>query len=119
MRTLVLSLVAAFAVGGIALAAPDPASLPGVSPSSPPTPGAIVHVKNFAFGSDSVTILAGQSVRFLEDDDSPHTITATDKSFDSGNLNKGDKWERTFTTAGTYTYFCAYHPYMKGTVIVK
>jgi plastocyanin len=119
MRTLVLSLVAAIAVGGIALAAPDPASSPGAVPSSPPTPGAIVHMKNFAFGPASVTILAGQSVRFLEDDDSPHTITATDMSFDSGNLNKGGNWERTFTTAGTYTYYCAYHPYMKGTVIVK
>jgi plastocyanin len=118
MRTLVLSLVAAFAVGGIALAAPDPTPS-GASPSSPPTPAAVVHMKNFAFGPDSVTILAGQSVRFLEDDDTPHTVTATDKSFDSGNLNKGDKWERTFTTAGTYAYFCAYHPYMKGTVIVK
>jgi len=110
MRTLVLSLVAAFALGGIALGAPDPA---------PPAPGAIVHMKNFVFGPDPVTILAGQSVRFLEDDDTPHTITATDKSFDSGNLDKGAKWEHVFTTAGTYTYFCAYHPYMKGTVIVK
>ncbi|MDB5095285.1 MAG: copper-binding protein [Candidatus Eremiobacteraeota bacterium] len=119
MRTLVLSLVAAFAVGGIALAAPDPTPSPGASPPSPATPGAIVHMKNFAFGPDSVTLLAGQSVRFIEDDDSPHTVTATDRSFDSGNLNKGDKWDRTFPVAGTYTYICAYHPYMKGTIIVK
>ncbi len=116
MRTLVLSLVAVFAVGGIALAAPDPATSPG---ASPPTPAAVVHMKNFAFGPDSVTILAGQSVRFVEDDDTPHTVTATDKSFDSGNLSQGAKWEHAFTAAGTYTYFCAYHPYMKGTVIVK
>ncbi|MDB5040160.1 MAG: hypothetical protein JWN27_886 [Candidatus Eremiobacteraeota bacterium] len=119
MRTLVLSLVAAFAVGGIALAAPDPTSSPEAVPPRPPTTGAVVHVKNFAFGPANVTILAGQTVQFIEDDDLPHTVTAADKSYDSGNLNKGDKWEHTYATAGTYAYFCAFHPYMKGTVVVK
>jgi plastocyanin len=119
MRTLVLSLVAALAVGGIALAAPDPTSSPEAVPPRPPTTGAVVHVKNFAFGPANVTILAGQTVQFIDDDDTPHTVTAGDKSFDSGTLNKGGKWERTFPTAGTYTYVCAFHPYMKGTVVVK
>jgi len=48
-----------------------------------------------------------------------HTVTATDKSFNSGNINAGDSFKWTFTTPGTYTYYCVYHAWMKGTVIVK
>jgi plastocyanin len=119
MRTFVLSLVAAFALGGVALAQSSPAPSPAASPVPNASPAATVHIKNFAFSSDTVTITAGQSVRFVEDDETPHTVTADDKSFDSGNLNKGAKWDHVFTTAGTYTYLCAYHPYMKGKIVVK
>ncbi|HEV3088303.1 MAG TPA: cupredoxin family copper-binding protein [Candidatus Elarobacter sp.] len=126
MRTLVLSLLAALAVGGIALAqspapstAPAPASSPGPTTSAVAKPVVVVHIKNFAFVPDTVNIDAGQTVRWVEDDDTPHTVTASDKSFDSGNLNKKDAWTYAFSKPGTYAYICAYHPYMKGKVVVK
>ena len=115
MRRLVLSLGLVLALGGAALAqssSPDPAASPTPAP-------AVVHLKNFAFVPETVTIRPGQSVRFVQDDDTPHTVTAVDKSFDSGNLNQKDTWRHTFATEGTYKFICAYHPYMKGTVIVK
>jgi len=59
------------------------------------------------------------TVEWKNNDDTPHTVTAVDKSFDSGNLNAGDVFTHTFTTPGTYQYSCSYHPWMKGTVIVK
>jgi len=40
-------------------------------------------------------------------------------SFDSGNMNAGAKFSYTFTVAGTYTYYCQYHSWMQGTVIVE
>jgi plastocyanin len=118
MRNFALVLVAALSLGAIASAQ---SSAPGAAPApdAVSTPGAIVHIKNFAFNPSNANILVGQSVKFVEDDDTPHTVTAVDKSFDSGNLDKGSTWTYTFATAGTYAYFCAYHPYMKGTVTVK
>ena len=120
MRTLVLSLVAALALGGVAIAqspAPSPASAPSAAASAMPV--VVVHIKNFAYVPDTVNVQPGQTVRWVEDDDTPHTVTASDKSFDSGNLNKKDAWTYAFNKPGTYAYICAYHPYMKGKVVVK
>ncbi|HEY0382413.1 MAG TPA: cupredoxin family copper-binding protein [Candidatus Elarobacter sp.] len=102
-------------------AAPAPGSTVAPAPAFSPAPSAltVVHIKDFAFVPDTVTIKRGQTVRFIEDDDTPHTVTATDHAFDSGNLGKKDQWSFTFGKDGTYTYICAYHPSMKGTVIVK
>ena len=124
MRRLVLSLAVALALGGgVALAQYGDPSPPTPTPAMTPAPAAspisIVHVKNFAFAPASVTINAGQTVRFVQDDDVAHTVTAADKSFDSGNLDKGQSWTHTFAKAGTYAYVCAYHAMMKGTVIVR
>ncbi|HWT06905.1 MAG TPA: cupredoxin family copper-binding protein [Xanthomonadales bacterium] len=124
MRRLVLSFVVALALGGgVALAQyPDPstpAPATTAAPAPAPSPVSTIHIKNFAYVPDTVTIHPGATVRFVEDDETPHTVTATDHSYDSGNLNQKDRWSHTFAKEGTYTYFCAYHPYMKGTVVVK
>ncbi|BDE08058.1 hypothetical protein WPS_33340 [Vulcanimicrobium alpinum] len=118
MRTLLMTLAAALALGGAALAqspAPDPSAAAKPSPS----PTTVVHIKNFAFAPETVTIAAGGSVKFVEDDDTPHTVTATDNSYDSGNLDKGQSFTHAYEKPGTYAYLCAYHPYMKGTIVVK
>lgn len=48
-----------------------------------------------------------------------HTVTAADrKSFDSKDIQPKQKFSFTFKKAGTFAYFCNYHPWMKGTVIV-
>jgi plastocyanin len=126
MRRLVLSFAVAIALGGgVALAqypdvpTPTPAPATAATPAPAASPVSTIHIKNFAFAPDTVTIHPGSTVRFVEDDETPHTVTATDHSFDSGNLNQKDSWKHTFAKEGTYTYFCAYHTYMKGTVVVK
>ena len=50
--------------------------------------------------------------------DAPHTVTASDGSFDSEMIAAGGSWARTFETAGTFTYVCAFHPQMEGVVEV-
>ncbi len=137
MRTLVLTLAAAFALSAAAAAQtygpspePSPAATAAASASPAPSTGdavppgvtavrPIVHIKDFAFVPATITVMAGQSMLFVQDDQTPHTVTATDKSFDSGNLDEHATWAHAFTKPGTYTYVCAYHPNMKGTVIVK
>jgi len=48
-----------------------------------------------------------------------HTVTANNKAFDSKNMNAGDTFKWTFSTPGTYSYYCIYHAWMTGTVTVK
>jgi plastocyanin len=92
-------------------------SLPtGVAAAPAP---ATVHIHNFAFVPASVTIPVGGSVRFVNDDEEPHTATAFDQSFDSKGLDTNDSYQHTFTRAGTVAYFCTMHPMMRGTIVVK
>ncbi len=88
------------------------------TPSPAPSPAAVVHVKDFAYHAVRVTVHVGDTVKFINDDGDAHTVTASDKTFDSGGLDTGESWSRTFTKPGTYAYFCALHPYMKGMVVV-
>jgi plastocyanin len=66
-----------------------------------------------------VVLGVNNTVAWTNDDSAPHTVTADDGSFSSGNLNPGDSYTYTFTTPGTYAYHCNYHSWMKGTIIVK
>lgn len=51
-------------------------------------------------------------------DATTHTVTDNNKAFDSGNIASGATYKYTFTTAGTYQYYCTIHPFMKGTIVV-
>ena len=72
-----------------------------------------------AFSPATVTIAAGGSVTFRNDDDRAHTVTAKDGAFNSGTIAEGGSWKRTFKQAGTFSYLCAIHPEMTGKVVVK
>jgi len=77
-----------------------------------------VEIENFAFRPDVIFIPAGTEVRWTNRDDVSHTVTSDDGLFDSGTLLRGDRFEYRFDVPGTYTYFCAIHPSMRGTVVV-
>jgi plastocyanin len=95
------------------------ALLLGLPLAAPAAPAPVtVHIVNFKFSPAVVTIPAGMTVAFVNDDQEPHTATATDKSFDSEGLDLHQSWKHTFEKAGTYAYFCEMHPYMKGKIVV-
>jgi plastocyanin len=83
-----------------------------------------VSIQNFAFGPTPVTVNAGDTVTWTQHDTyAVHTVTADATSvekFDSGNLSTdtGVSFSHTFNTPGTFTYHCAIHPSMTGTVVV-
>jgi len=90
------------------------------SASSPPAkPAAIVHLKDFKFVPATVHVKPGDTVEWINDDDDAHTVDSTEKLFDSGGLDTHDKYLHAFAKTGSFTYICALHPYMKGTVIVQ
>ncbi len=74
------------------------------------------------FSPDVITVIIGKNntVTWVNQDGTTHTVTATDNSFNSGDIKAGSSWSYQFSIAGTYTYYCLYHSaWMKGTVIVK
>jgi amicyanin len=64
-------------------------------------------------------VTVGTTIEWTNNDPMPHTVTATDKSFDSGLIDPGKTYRHTFTKAGTFNFFCQPHPFMKGTVVVR
>ena len=78
----------------------------------------------FAFSPATITIKVGTTVTWTNNTSAPHTVTSDDgTSFDSGINNpisaSGGTYSFTFTKAGTFTYHCSIHPFMKATVIVQ
>jgi plastocyanin len=64
-------------------------------------------------------VVAGRTVTWVNLDTTAHTVTSNvSGQFDSGYITTGQTWSWTFTTAGTYHYYCAIHPSMTGTIIV-
>ena len=51
--------------------------------------------------------------------DIPHTVASSSKLFKSKALDTGDNFSFTFTTPGTYEYFCSLHPHMAGAIVVE
>jgi plastocyanin len=48
-----------------------------------------------------------------------HTVTAEDRSFDTGEIDSGQTGSLTFSRPGTYRYHCTPHPFMKGEIVVR
>lgn len=78
-----------------------------------------VSIDNFTFNPEHVTVKAGSTVTWTNRDDIPHTVVATGHAFRSKALDTDDSYSFTFTTPGTYEYFCSLHPHMVGTVVVE
>jgi plastocyanin len=78
-----------------------------------------VGIADFAFAPDAVTVDVGDTVTWTNQDGVPHTATADGGAFDTGSLGQGQSGEATFDTPGTFTYHCAVHPTMTGTVVVQ
>ena len=91
----------------------DPATLPPVEQTD-------VLIENFAFDPPHIQVSVGDTVTWTQGaDGTPHTVTADDGAFDSGNLaDEGDDFPFTFEEAGEYPYFCSIHPDMLGQVTV-
>lgn len=77
-----------------------------------------VTIQNFAFQPKDITVKAGTSITWTNMDTAPHTATASDGSFNTGNLTTGQSASVTFTKTGDYAYFCAVHPKMVAMVHV-
>ena len=79
----------------------------------------VVTIDNFTFTPPELTVAVGTTVKWVNHDDTPHTVVEKKTTFRSKALDTDDSYSFTFASAGTFDYFCALHPYMVGKVIVK
>ena len=56
---------------------------------------------------------------FTNHDQTAHTATSQQLGFDTGTINPGQSATVTLDKPGTYTYYCQFHPFMHGTIIVE
>ena len=71
-----------------------------------------------------IDVTVGTTISWDNMDTTIHTVTSgqvpeADGLFDSEMMAAGDSFEFTFTDAGSYDYYCTFHPWMLGTVNVE
>jgi plastocyanin len=89
------------------------------TPGTTPPVANSVSIANMSFSPATLTVTAGTTVTWTNNDGITHTVTSDVAGFDSGNIIMGGKFSKVFSAAGTYSYHCTIHPEMKGTIIVK
>jgi plastocyanin len=78
-----------------------------------------IDVQEFKFAPSVLTVRAGTTVTWTNHDEETHTVTSATGAFASAGLGQEEGFSQTFTRPGRYEYFCALHPHMKATVIVR
>ena len=72
------------------------------------------------FSPEILKIKPGDVVIWINKDIVSHTATATGKNaFESGALDTGKSWKRTFKVKGDFPYICRLHPTMKARLLVQ
>ncbi|HEU5194110.1 MAG TPA: cupredoxin family copper-binding protein [Methylomirabilota bacterium] len=98
------------------------AALAGVLAAASHVPAARparVDIKDFKYGPPQIVVPAGEKVTWTNHDEETHTITSATGAFSSTGLGHDETFTQTFTKPGTYAYFCALHPQMRATVVVR
>jgi len=80
--------------------------------------GPMVSIQGYAFNDATITVPVGTTLTWTNNDNTEHSTTSADDVWDSGKIVPGASFSTTFMAPGTYAYYCKYHVFMKGTVIV-
>jgi plastocyanin len=78
-----------------------------------------IGINEFKFAPAALEVRPGTTVTWTNHDEETHTITSTTGAFSSRGLGNDETFAQTFTRPGAYEYFCALHPKMRATVIVR
>ena len=94
----------------------------GAAPSAGGSSGtsSAITISNFKFSPGTLRVQDGARIKVANDDSAAHTVTADDgHSFDSGNVDSGASATIRAPAAGSYSYHCTIHPFMKGKLVVQ
>jgi len=116
----VRSALVAAGLGAATAAVTAAVVLPGWAQGAPQASAGTVSIDNFTFTPQTLTVQAGTTVTWTNKDDIPHGVASENNAFaKSKALDTDDTYSFTFTTPGTYKYFCYVHPHMTGTIVVE
>jgi plastocyanin len=97
-------------------AEPAPADAPAAQPA---VATSAVTVDNFSFMPAAITVKAGTTVTWTNNDEEPHSVVSSEEPMRSPTLaGKANTFSHTFAKPGTYHYNCGIHPFMHGSVQV-
>ena len=122
---IVLLLVLAGCGGGGSSSGSGSSTQPTVAPTATTAPTKVIQVKlvekddKYSFDPASITVPKGSQIVWTNTSDAPHTVTSDSNAFTaSPNVTQNQTFKMVFNIAGTYSYHCSIHPYMKATIIV-
>ena len=116
----VLLMIAALSMAACSSAPPtEKSSAQPAKTTAVPAKSHVVLISGFKYQPEVLTVNAGDTVEWQNKDIVPHSATASDKSFDSGNIASGASWKFVAGTKGTYYYLCTLHPNMKARLVVE
>lgn len=96
----------------------EPTEEPTDQPTEEPAgDAAAVDVFDFGYNPQTLEVSVGAQVTWTNTGAAPHTVTFDDE--DSGVIDSGATYQRTFEDAGTFDYLCTIHPAMTGTIEVS
>ncbi|MDJ0831984.1 MAG: cupredoxin family copper-binding protein [Gammaproteobacteria bacterium] len=100
---------------------PPAAATPAPSAPAEAAAGEVtLNIQGMAFQPASMTVKAGSTVTWVNNDSAPHTVTSTDGGpLASGTLNRGSSYSVTLDQPGTYNYVCKFHPRMRASIVVQ
>ena len=96
-----------------------PSSTISSTTTQAPAASSAVTIASFAFAPASLTVKVGTTVTWTNKDSTTHTVTSDNNVFSSSDLASNASYSFTFNTAGTFSYHCAIHTSMKGTITVQ
>jgi len=73
----------------------------------------VVEITGFKFIPETLSVKTGDTVTWINKDIAPHTASADNQSFDTGELKQNESGSITVSSDQTISYFCKYHPSMK------
>jgi plastocyanin len=107
--------------GGTDSSSSSAATSSGAGSDSTGSAGAdAVTIKDYLYEPADITVPVGTTVKFTNQDSTPHTATSKEAGvFESGPIKTGKTGTIKLEKAGTYQYYCVFHPFMSGTITVK
>lgn len=115
-----LSPLAAIAVLLVGCGGGDGTDQTSPSPSGGGQSAKTVAIRDYLYKPATITVPAGTTVAFTNHDSTPHTATSRESgAFESGSIDTGGTGEVRLEESGTFAYYCLFHPFMKGTIIVS
>ena len=75
-----------------------------------------IEIRSLEFHPSMIQVRIGDTIRWTNKDLAPHTATADEFGWDTGPLQRGEAGEVLVTEGMETTYFCVFHPHMKGEI---